>query len=220
MRMAGSKKRALASGAMAASLLALASMVLTATVSRENALLEQRLGLVPGSHRKTMFSTRTFHLRDEFRWQPSDAWWIRYRNHQETAPPHWTLPGSLGPERIAELPNAGFQVRAGWPFRAFIGEPGERRPHRYPIPGRRHAAIIGPFTIPTKPLWSGLIANLAIHTAAWAVLLPVAMWPFRAARRAIVRHQRKDNGLCLNCGYDVYDQPSGSKCPECGEARW
>lgn len=185
-------------------------------------------GSIPGTPNKLAVFLTEYRFRDEFRWFPLQPVLQINFEHGLWSPPEWTLPGSLGPERIAELPEAGFQVRAGWPFRAFIGEPGERRPHHHPIPGPRNAAIIGPFTIPTKLLWGGLFANLVIHSAAWVVLLPIlwfvtlpiTTWPFRTARRRIVRHRRKDNGLCMNCGYDVYDQPSGSKCPECGEARW
>jgi hypothetical protein len=205
------------------------SVLATAAIEWPRKFIAQRSGTVPGSDRNTMMFLIEYQLRDEFRWTPSgDKFWVVYRRLQEWPPPEWTIPGSLGPERIAELPEAGFQVRAGWPFRAFIGEPGVSEPHRHPVPGPRDAAIIGPFTIPTKPLWGGLFANLAIHSAAWVVLLPIlwfvalpiTMWPFRAVSQRIVRHRRKDNGLCMNCGYDVYDQPSGSKCPECGEARW
>lgn len=215
--------------AFASFIAACLSVLATAAIEWPRKFTTERSGTLPGSNKNTMMFLIEYHLRDEFHWNPSgDKFWVVYRSLQEWPPPEWTLPGSLGPARIAELPEAGFQVRAGWPFRAFIGEPGERRPHRTQIPGPRDAAIIGPFSIPTKPLWGGLIANLAIHTAAWFVVLPslwfvvlpITAWPYRTARRAIIRHRRKDNGLCMNCGYDVYDQPSGSKCPECGEARW
>jgi hypothetical protein len=76
--------------------------------------------------------------------------------------------------------------------------------------------IIGTLEIPYRPLFPGLVINLIVHSAAWWCVIHVV----GNLLRRIVRRRRKDNGLCMNCGYDVYDQPSGSKCPECGEARW
>jgi hypothetical protein len=214
--------------AFASFIAACLSVLATAAIPGPRPSQGGRGGVLEGSQKQITIYLITYIFRDEFSWSPSDQWWIVYQNYTEWPAPDWTLPGSLGPERVAELPKAGFQVRAGWPFRAFIGEPGQRLSNGQSVPGARHSAIIGPFSIPTKPLWGGLLANLAIHTAAWFVVLPIlrfvvfsiTVWPFRTVRRRIVRHRRKDNGLCLNCGYDVYDQPSGSKCPECGEARW
>ena len=219
--------------AFASFIAACLSVLATAAIEWPRKFIASTAGYLPGgdvadtNNRLAIFLTE-YRIRDEIRWYPLEPVSQITFDYGFWSPPAWTLPGSLGPERVSELPAYGLQVRAGWPFRAFIGEPGERRPHRTQIPGPRDAAIIGPFTIPTKPLWSGLIANLAIHTAAWVVVLPIiwfvvlpiTTWPYRTARRRILRHRRKDNGLCMNCGYDVYDQPSGSKCPECGEARW
>jgi len=76
--------------------------------------------------------------------------------------------------------------------------------------------IIGTLEIPYRPLFPGLVINLIVHSAAWWCVIHVV----GNLLQRIVRRRRKDNGLCLNCGYDVYDRPSGSKCPECREARW
>ena len=50
--------------------------------------------------------------------------------------------------------------------------------------------------------------------------LPIGLFcipPLLAARIRLRQWQRKRNGLCLNCGYDLRGSPEG--CPECGAGR-
>lgn len=101
-------------------------------------------------------------------------------------------------------------------MRSFIGEmfwkPNWEDDPREP----QNVITVHELDVPYRPILPSLCFNLAFHGILWwsGIALPGRV------RRAIVRHRRKDNGLCMNCAYDVYDQPSGSKCPECGEARW
>ncbi|MEL7472658.1 MAG: hypothetical protein AAGK04_05010 [Planctomycetota bacterium] len=60
--------------------------------------------------------------------------------------------------------------------------------------------------LPIRPMWIGLLANSALYTLAWWVLLRVPVWTSRGLRR--------DAGLCVGCGYDLADSPGA--CPECG----
>lgn len=62
--------------------------------------------------------------------------------------------------------------------------------------------------LPTRVLWSGLIANFALAWFAWALLLagPVAI-------HATVRRLRN---RCVSCGYSRHGALASTACPECG----
>lgn len=62
--------------------------------------------------------------------------------------------------------------------------------------------------LPIYPIWTGLLANLAVLSAAWWLLL---FAPF-----ALRRTWRSRRGRCAKCGYDLRATPSGQPCPECG----
>jgi hypothetical protein len=127
-------------------------------------------------------------------------------------PPPWTYL----PESWDGIDKAD-SLAAGFPFRAFTG-------HSTFVmaPDRGHfdlAALSGAIEpsptsdrwgiIPLRPLWSGLIADIAIWTAvcalAAAAISHIRRW--LRARRA---------GRCANCGYDLTATPPDRPCPECG----
>ncbi len=56
--------------------------------------------------------------------------------------------------------------------------------------------------------------NLAMPN--WFVMLMTAIVPALWLRRPLRLRQRRRNGLCLHCGYDL--RASSGKCPECGTA--
>lgn len=125
-------------------------------------------------------------------------------------------------------PRSTTRVRAGWPFHAL-----ECRPDRIVPPGLIRLPAIArtpattnvwqeglalpfrtvplkadiPRRLPIKPVWHGLILNLAFYAA---LLLAAHM----AARRfrGVLRRRR---GLCPRCAYERADLPI---CPECGHS--
>lgn len=140
-----------------------------------------------------------------------------------------TFPMEGEPPGPTELPEFDFEgknelgsieiVEAGWPFRALRAE---RRlalaafdPRDEPWGGSivlSPGSVFLPFSarvLPTVPLWPGLLGNVAITSAAFALAftLPSA-W---RRRRRIARSR------CPACNYDLRGTP-GTRCPECGEA--
>jgi predicted amidophosphoribosyltransferase len=49
----------------------------------------------------------------------------------------------------------------------------------------------------------------------FVIVFVMPLWLFVAYRGVRLRRERRRNGLCVNCGYDV--RASGSRCSECGE---
>jgi len=64
--------------------------------------------------------------------------------------------------------------------------------------------------LPFYPLWSGLLANVAIFSAMWLLL-------FRGVR-VWKRVLRVRKGVCVACRYDLRGSVSGM-CPECGDGQ-
>lgn len=107
----------------------------------------------------------------------------------------------------------------GWPWRAmaseswlFTGGPGGT-PYREEL---RHNLVLatrpdGRRTImPLRPIWPGLLGDVAVFAGAWWLLL----FGVGAARRAL----RRGRGRCPACGYDLRGQ-TATGCPECGRGR-
>jgi hypothetical protein len=70
-----------------------------------------------------------------------------------------------------------------------------------------------PIELPLKPLWPGMLTNVACFTAAWFTLL-------FAARRLIthaIRLRRTRHNRCPACGYSLTGVTT-NVCPECGDA--
>ena len=75
-----------------------------------------------------------------------------------------------------------------------------------------HSIVIGERSLPTFPLWPGLLANTAIYGGAWAVLIGATVPPIRW----FVRRRRAHRGGCPACGYSREGLKEGAPCPECG----
>jgi hypothetical protein len=63
--------------------------------------------------------------------------------------------------------------------------------------------------VPWRPIWTGLLLNTAIFSAAWWALLLVP--------RTIIARRRSRRGVCPKCGYDLAGLAT-AVCPECGTA--
>lgn len=72
-------------------------------------------------------------------------------------------------------------------------------------------SFVLPIDLPLKPLWPGMLTNVACFTAAWFTLL-------FAARRLIthaLRLHRTRHNRCPTCGYSLAGVTT-NRCPECG----
>lgn len=70
------------------------------------------------------------------------------------------------------------------------------------------------FSVPTRPIWSGILINTAFH----AVLILVLAWLARALGRRITRQLgARRAGLCPHCRYDRSGLTLDAPCPECGK---
>ena len=119
---------------------------------------------------------------------------------------------------IPGTPNRPVQMvglRAGWPLAAFATEQHSSFPRATP-PGSAWRGRVEPpawlrpivgRALPVLPIWSGLVADIAIFASGGAMV-----WSARLGLRA---HRRRRRGQCTACGYALTDQPS---CPECGRA--
>lgn len=113
---------------------------------------------------------------------------------------------------------------SGWPMRCFASECWQ---YRGPPPGASPAAVAGGtwtevlkhnkllattpngrVFLPLRPIWPGLIVNIALYSAAFWLLLAMAA----SARR----RRRCRRGLCAACGYDRAGTVREAPCPECG----
>ena len=70
------------------------------------------------------------------------------------------------------------------------------------------------FSVPTRPIWSGILSN----TAFYAVLILAFAWLARALGRRITRWLgARRTGLCPHCRYDRSGLTLDAPCPECGK---
>ncbi len=106
----------------------------------------------------------------------------------------------------------------GWPFRAMTSEswlfrnpPGSSSDWTEELRGNLELLKLpsSRIILPLRPIWPGLLADIAVFSCgAWMLLVACGR-----IRRA-ARHRR---GRCPGCGYDLSDAPPGAPCPECGE---
>jgi hypothetical protein len=89
------------------------------------------------------------------------------------------------------------------------GEPAEfRAPGGVPLGNRQLGSwdLSSARALPLRPVWPGLLVNVAFYAAGWFLLL--------RGHRAIRRKLRTRRGLCPQCAYDMRNTPH--TCPECG----
>ncbi|MBX3377637.1 MAG: hypothetical protein KF678_11620 [Phycisphaeraceae bacterium] len=130
-------------------------------------------------------------------------------------------------------------IATGWPRRAFRGglyTPWPSSPPTQPIftfvPDGKggltmsQATPTGPqplavglvrvgaqsYTIPVRPIASGLGVNVGVFTSLWAV----AGWLIAKSRRAL----RNRRNQCSACGYARQGRDPARPCPECGHDSW
>jgi len=114
---------------------------------------------------------------------------------------------------------------AGWPWRAAWCEiKAERIPsrggHIWRVSGGlaldQDIRVAAPNTwppdypgvIPLRPLWLGLLGNVAVWSIAWAALV----W----GPGGLIRWRRRRSNRCECCGYSLAGLASPALCPECG----
>ncbi len=127
----------------------------------------------------------------------------------------------------ADIPAGPQHVRVadgrGWPFLAMWSGLSYDEPIQLPTktPTITHGLVLNPSAmsgpspettvrmLPLALIWSGFLADTAIYSLVWFVLLMLIV----AGRRAL----RSRQGCCVTCGYDLRGTPHG-QCPECGTA--
>ena len=111
----------------------------------------------------------------------------------------------------------------GWPFLAMWSGLSYDGPIYRPTktPTIMHGLVVNPSAmsgpspgttvrmLPLALIWSGFLADTALYSLIWLVLLMLIV----AGRRAL----RSRQGCCVICGYDLRGTPHG-QCPECGTA--
>ncbi len=65
--------------------------------------------------------------------------------------------------------------------------------------------------LPIRPIWGGLIANVAVYS----LLVGVLFFGPGVVRRGLQRRR----GLCVKCGYELPIEEGLAVCPECGTRR-
>jgi hypothetical protein len=113
--------------------------------------------------------------------------------------------------------------RRGWPWPAmrcwFTGTMSPSAPSEWAVESggalknsltvRENLATLR--ALPHAPIWPGFAADVAVHSAAWLMLL-VAV---QSVTAWILAKWRKPAGCCPKCGYDLRGD-FGPGCPECG----
>ena len=121
-------------------------------------------------------------------------------------PAYWAAPVPVESPRPRPA-DVLWIVRAGFPFDAFEGD--LLRP-AYGRTERRFVLEIEERLLPFRPLWLGLLLNVAIYYA----IIEAALFTLLCA----IRRRRMRKGLCPACGYDLRGEFDGG-CPECGWKR-
>ncbi|MEE8155413.1 MAG: hypothetical protein V3T53_10725 [Phycisphaerales bacterium] len=129
--------------------------------------------------------------------------------------PSADIPAGLNHVRVADA--------RGWPFLAMwsgLSYDGQLQPPSK-VPTIMHGLVVNPNAmsgpspgttvrmLPLALIWGGFLADIALYSLGWLVLLMLTV----AGRRAL----RSRQGCCVICGYDLRGTPQGN-CPECGSA--
>lgn len=120
-----------------------------------------------------------------------------------------------------EVVGGGFSAEIqGWPFRMlFMWEVYSGQPIETRLRTVSGVTLSIPLDTPPlqaklalRPLWPGLLANVALYAALWAALLILPRW--------LRRDLRRRRGRCARCGYNLAGlPPATTACPECAHPR-
>ncbi len=136
------------------------------------------------------------------------------------------LPATVREAAESTSPDAPWGMvedRRGWPFAAFkgwvIGSVNPQNPGPWEVRSairideptqavmNRNDSLFSVRVIPISPIWVGLLADVAIFAAGFAILGHLG--------GVLKRRLGRRPGHCVHCGYDLQGL-SSSKCPECG----
>jgi hypothetical protein len=162
------------------------------------------------------------------RWEVCYMEWATPGNPDPTLtvpPPTWVLRPTRAGRDAHINSNPVSTIAAGWPFRAFsaiewhaiIHEEGARYDyagheyeHGWCVRPAKALSTPAALVIPFRPIWSGLLADIAVWSGMSAFLFVV-----RSAARSAFRRRRN---LCTACSYCRAGLASTVPCPECGAA--
>lgn len=130
-------------------------------------------------------------------------------------PPVWYRPPMQASRNTAKVVSEA----TGFPFRSFhceahyISQPAKAG-GGYTLESLRGGIQLSKTSdrfgiVPLSPIWSGLLLNILIWSAAAWLLLTLT-----SALRTKLRARRA--GKCPHCRYDLRGLPTGAPCPECG----
>lgn len=159
------------------------------------------------------------------RWEPGST---RVYDVSRVTLPDWSFGWNLAdnPRTQKDVVPEYIEIAYGWPWRsahALLVRDGWGPPPRTTVraisgiqlPSRRVVEPKYTFfllrALPTSPIWSGLVAGIALFTLVWAALL-LGVGRLR-------RWNRRRRGRCVECAYDLHATPQGLPCPECGLVR-
>ncbi len=120
---------------------------------------------------------------------------------------------SAGPQHVRVADARGWPFLAMWSGLSYDGQLPITTPtimHGLAVDPSAMSRPISDTTVRMLPLaliWGGFLADTALYSLIWFVLLTLVV----AGRRRL----RSRRGCCVTCGYDLRGTPHG-KCPECG----
>lgn len=140
------------------------------------------------------------------------------------APPHWVIPNFATHDDRTDIESFG-TVAGGWPLRAmsYLSWYGEFYPPNVPMSKSTRldvdgiefgwcvataTARRGALVLPLRPIWPGLVADVAF----WSF----AVFFGRLGVRWLRARRRRRRGLCEVCAYPRTGLPPDRACPECG----
>jgi hypothetical protein len=117
------------------------------------------------------------------------------------------------PTPTRDFQHVRLAFATGWPFLSMWCRAGGDSNASAPLPTAWSPAITSAPTetgypahvLPLAPIWGGLLANVALYTLPWILVL--------GAPRVAIRFSRRHRGLCPVCAYPIGSSPI---CAECG----